>query len=217
MRQVRTFKEIISSLYEALGVHTDIALAKFLGVTSQAIAQARRNGKVPESWIIKIASHTNCSIDDVIFGDAISAGKKTDLILVPLARARVSAGGGSLETSSEIIDYYAFRKDWLEKKGHHGNMALMQVSGDSMEPMLFTGDLVLVDQSKKDIIPHQIYVVRVGEGIYVKELTTLPKNILRLHSVNTNYENLDIDLDADDNSIEIIGRVLWWCHEALNC
>ena len=62
---------------------------------------------------------------------------------VPLAEARLGAGGGDWVLSEETARLLAFRKDWL-----HGyatareNLVLMTVRGESMEPTIGDGDMV---------------------------------------------------------------------------
>lgn len=60
-----------------------------------------------------------------------------DLLCIPLVAASLSAGVGSLQTEADVLDYFAFRSDWLCRKGNPDKMVLMKVYGDSMEP----GDL----------------------------------------------------------------------------
>ena len=53
--------------------------------------------------------------------------------MVPRVKARLSAGSGSLETSDDIEERYAFKSKWLRSKGQASKMVLMYVTGDSME------------------------------------------------------------------------------------
>ena len=57
-----------------------------------------------------------------------------DLIMIPMVEARLSAGHGSLEVGGDSERSYAFRSDFLHRKGNPREMVLMRVSGDSMEP-----------------------------------------------------------------------------------
>ena len=52
--------------------------------------------------------------------------------LVPKVQARLAAGTGSLETGGGVIGYYAFKTDFLKRKGHPKKMVLMDIIGDSM-------------------------------------------------------------------------------------
>ena len=68
-----------------------------------------------------------------------------DLIMIPMVEARLSAGQGSLQTDGNSERSYAFRSDFLHRKGNPDNMVLMRVSGDSMQPEILNNDVVLLD------------------------------------------------------------------------
>ncbi len=236
---------ILDKLLQMLSLTKDVQLAEFLGVSAQAIYQARKKNKVPDGWLIRAAHKGGVSIDVLlslapIYNDtpaahtanaktrdvfspsveAIGAGQGAhpfdeNFCTVPLVAAKLSAGGGSLETEGDIIERLAFRKNWLSRRGAIDKMILMRVYGDSMEPYIQDGDLTLIDTSRKNIIPHTVYAVGVDDGIYVKSLETLPGQRLILRSFNERYAPIEIDMRGDlAESVRIIGKVIWWCHEA---
>ena len=214
--------EILDRLLKALSLSKDIQLADYLGVSAQAVSQARKKNKVPDGWLIRAAVKGELSLDALLLGKAPAVMKdETDtpfdgeFCTIPLVAARLSAGGGSLETAGQVINQMAFRRDWVSRKGNPDRMVLMRVHGDSMEPYIQQGDLVLVDQSKTSIIPHTVFAVGVDDGIYIKALETLPGQKLVLRSFNVRYTPMEIDMRGDlADSIRIIGKVVWWCHEA---
>lgn len=137
-----------------------------------------------------------------------------DMVLVTKVKARLSAGGGSLEANGESVCRYAFRSDWLCRKGSPAQMVLMDVVGDSMAPDIQDGDMVLIDQGKTEIIPGAVYAVGVDDAVYVKRLEVLPGRLV-ISSANPAYAPIEVHRESRDmESIRVIGRVLWWCHEA---
>ncbi len=232
---------ILDRLREALQLSKDVQLAEFLGVSAQAIYQARKKDKVPDGWLIRAAQQKSISIDALLGVQALpspaeqnlrqegSVSSKTGAVsmlapeddfaaefcTIPLVAAKLSAGGGSLETEGLVLQRMAFRRDWLQRRGRMEKMVLMRVHGDSMEPYIQDGDLALIDTSQKSIIPYTVYAVGVDDGIYVKSVETLPGQRLILRSFNERYAPIDIDMRGDlAESVRIIGKVLWWCHEA---
>lgn len=136
------------------------------------------------------------------------------LIMVPKVAARLSAGGGSFESDAEIRGHYAFRTDWLRSKGKPESMVLMEVSGDSMEPELRDGDTVLINQGQTDILAGKVYAVGIEDTVVVKQVERRP-GALVLRSANPAYAPITIDMQGDlADTVRIIGRVIWWCHEA---
>jgi len=134
--------------------------------------------------------------------------------MVPKVTARLSAGGGSFESSAEVKGRYAFREDWLCSKGNPDDMVLMEVSGDSMEPELRDGDTVLINQGQMDVLAGKVYAVGIEDTVVVKQVERRP-GALVLRSSNPAYAPVEIDLRGDlADTVRIIGRVVWWCHEA---
>ncbi len=130
---------------------------------------------------------------------------------IPKVKAKLSGGGGSFETESEISGYYAFRKDFLQRKGSSRGMVLFEVAGNSMSPVLEHGDTVLVDQSQNDVISGHIYAVGVDDSVIVKRLEARP-GILILHSENPETDDFEIKINEYSN-VRIIGRVVWSARE----
>ena len=63
-----TPQAILARLLQAVGVPTEAALSGPLGVSSQAIYDARRRGKIPDAWIRIIAENYSVSADWLFFG-----------------------------------------------------------------------------------------------------------------------------------------------------
>ncbi|GAB7078698.1 hypothetical protein JCM14635_12420 [Megalodesulfovibrio paquesii] len=92
-------------------------------------------------------------------------------------------------------------------------MVLMDVTGDSMSPVIEDGDTVLIDESKTDVFAGRIYAVAIDDEILVKYIDKIPGKYL-LRSKNSEYAPIEIDLKKEDLHFRIIGKVLWWCREA---
>lgn len=131
------------------------------------------------------------------------------LAMVPMVEARLSAGTGSFETGESVERRYAFRSDFLTRKGQPSQMVLMRVDGDSMEPQIFNNDVVLIDQSQTTPRAGGLFAVGVEDVVYIKMVDTLPGKII-LKSYNEAYAPLEIDARGDlADGIRIIGRAVW--------
>jgi len=132
-----------------------------------------------------------------------------DIIMVPMVEARLSAGTGSFENGNGQERFYAFRLDFLRRKGIPSQMALMRVSGDSMEPEIKDGDVVLIDQNQKTPTPGKLFAVGVEDMVYIKEVNAEPGKLI-LSSYNKAYPALEVDVRGDlATDIRIIGRAVW--------
>lgn len=213
----------LQRLMRALDAATDAELARALGITPQSVSGARKRGEVPPAWIQACAAQTGVNAHWLFFGRGpmrlAEAGEdelpcasddcESALVTIPLAEARLSAGTGSLEVSAAQEGGYAFRSDFLRRKGNPRRMVLMRVSGDSMVPEIFDNDVVLLDRGQTDISPGRLYAVGFEDAIYIKRVDKLPGKII-LHSVNPAYPPLSLDLRGDGaDQFRVIGRVLW--------
>lgn len=131
-----------------------------------------------------------------------------DYALVPRVRA-VAGAGESFDISGVIAGYYAFRQDFLHASGIPQDKAVtMFVRGDSMEPVIKDGDIILIDQS--DIVPRDgfIYLMNLAGALMVKRLFRLP-NGWRIYSENAKYLPTDV-LGDELESLKVFGRVRWF-------
>lgn len=134
-----------------------------------------------------------------------------DFVLVEKARARPSAGGGSLETSGEREGAYAFRLDWvMQKTTDTTRLKIMEVMGRSMENTLHNGDMCLVNERDRELVEDRIYVIRVHDEIYVKRFSRAPgRYLFRGDNRELAYQDIEVDVTDESLNWEIIGRVIW--------
>jgi len=221
-RTPRTFGERVRLCRDLAGIGQQV-LATKVGVSLTTI-QNYEGGQYPKGELaVALANALGCSLDWLLAGKepifpAESAEPApvcdVDFMFVPMVEARVSAGTGSFQTEIGNERLYAFRSDFLSRKGQPSQMVLMRVSGDSMEPEIRHGDTVLIDQAQCDPRPGMMYAVRVGELIYLKVVDSLPEGLV-LKSINPAYEPLKVDMRGDlADGVKILGKVIWWCREA---
>ncbi len=196
-------------------INTQIELARILKVNRSAVTQAKHRGMVPTSWVFKLARMYQLDPEWLELGAgepyAQLASGGSGFHKIPKVRARLGAGGGSFEVDDRVSEYYAFRSDWLRRKGDPNRMVLMDVVGDSMEPLLEEGDSVLIDQSQNSLISGRIYALGVDDTVLVKRVEKHPGKLV-LHSANQHYSPLSLQGDELD-TVRIIGTLIWACRE----
>ena len=211
MQQAK-FEIFMKKISGALGLRNQNELSAVIGVNSSSITQARKRDKIPANWILqlclKYGLNPNWLEKDI--GPAFIQpfnNAEEEFMQIPKVRARLCAGGGSFEVGSEIEGYYSFRNDWLSRKGNADKMVLMDIFGNSMEPELKEGDVVLIDESQKDVLAGSIYAVGIDDTIMVKRLEKRPKGLALL---SDNTKNETIYMEGEDlNRVRIIGKVVW--------
>lgn len=209
------------SFFERLRAETDIAsqsdLARELGVGRAAVSLVKKKGTVPPRWILDLSIRFGLDSTWLETGDGASRPEEASALFseefkkIPKVAARLSAGGGSFETEADVEGYFAFRSEWVERKGNPSDMVLMEVYGNSMEPELREGDTVLLDQSRRDILAGGIYAVGVEDTVMVKRVEKRPGQVV-LHSDNTDYSPIYLRGDELDN-VRVLGRVIWVSRE----
>ena len=111
------------------------------------------------------------------------------------------------------VGHYAFNKDWLRKRGlNPKNLSVISVRGNSMEPDLYNGDLILLNQDETTLEEGNIYAMRFSDGLFVKRVQHFPQGIIRLLSRNPHYHAVEITNPQPEN-LNVIGRVVASVHE----
>ncbi|WP_165078108.1 MULTISPECIES: S24 family peptidase [unclassified Desulfovibrio] len=206
------------------GPETQEAFAARIGIPKSSMSGYEKDINLPGADVIsKICLKLDISSDWLLLGKGSMQGRAAeeptrnldakvspdDLIMIPMVEAILSAGTGSLETSDHMVREYAFRRDFIQRKGNPANMVLMRVRGDSMQPEVMDNDIVLLDQSKTRPHPGPIFAVGIEDAIYLKRVDMLPGQVV-LKSVNPDYAPIHIDMGEDTaDQFRVIGQVLW--------
>ncbi|GAU09904.1 LexA family transcriptional regulator [Desulfoplanes formicivorans] len=200
--------------FTATGIETQIALASILRVNRAAISMAKKKGRVPEKWALKLAELYGLNPRWLLKGQGeqyLRGEHATTTMAIPRVAAKLCAGGGSFETSAMVRDTMVFSRSWLRTKGNPETMVLMDIIGDSMEPELRDGDTVLIDHSQTSVHAGAIYALGVGDSLLIKRVERQPGSIA-LISTNPSYAPLVLQGDELE-TLRVLGRILWVCRE----
>lgn len=232
MKNLTTPDMILDRLRDGMEARSDSDLARKLGISQQSISSARTKDRVPDSWIRAAAERFRLSADWLLFGlgGKYLPGEETqepsstyrashqqerlpamdgEIAMVPVVEARLSPSEGNFETCGGAERHYAFRMDFLRRKGQPTDMVLMRVDGDSMAPEIQDGDAVLIDRSQAAPRPGGIYAVSVEGLIYLKVVNAEPGRLV-LTSHNAAYSPIIVETRGQlEDAVRIIGRVVW--------
>lgn len=129
------------------------------------------------------------------------------LISIPVM-AKASAGNGYLNFSNQPLYNKLIRKN-----GFHEHCYLIEVSGNSMEPLIQDGAYVVVDPYQTDYIEGKVYVLKYADEVYIKRVILKTEaKVMILKSINPDYEDIYIPADQSDQ-IKIIGRAVKFIYE----
>jgi phage repressor protein C with HTH and peptisase S24 domain len=132
-----------------------------------------------------------------------------DFVFVQQMIGSISAGGGTVpEDTADVC--VAFRKDWMKRKGSPDKMSLIKVSGDSMEPTLLSGDLVLVNHDRNSIAAQGgIYAISIDDEIMIKRVQPSFPGKLLIISDNKQYAPYKISTF----DVRVNGKVIWYARD----
>ncbi len=226
-----TADDILERIKIALDVKTQTELARLLDVGKQSITDAKKRGRIPADWLMRLGrlkdvnpvwletgqgsphlQNENNSANDL--KESSGQYHANDFIYIPLVKAKYLPDQDTLEPETDIESYYAFRHKWLKTKGHTKHMCLLRVTGESMEPTLRDEDLVLIDLSQTDILTGKIYAVAIDGEICIKRLDKKPGYTVLISDNRQFYPAIDIALNCESN-IRIVGRIIWMAREAI--
>lgn len=124
----------------------------------------------------------------------------------------LSAGPGTSGDNAHQLAPVAFRRDWLSERGLLADRCVVcSVRGNSMEPLLFDGDLVLLDRRQGDLREGDVYgVVDVEGDTRIKRLERVEGGLL-LRSENPDCPS-ELRQGEDANRVRIIGALAWSGH-----
>lgn len=143
----------------------------------------------------------------------LGANLAPDLVMVPRYDVRASAGLGSLVPAEEISDYLAFKREWFSRMGlNPQNATLVTADGDSMEPTIPNGAMLLLDLSIVEVANGYIYAIRREGELLVKRVQQRFDGTVVLISDNPRYEREEVPPERV-NELHVVGRVRWIAHD----
>lgn len=198
------------------------ALARMVGVTQPSIKKIIDGDTLEPKKILEIANALGVSVEwlktgkgeQPSFSQAVenidTEEEEKHQLRVEVLDVYASAGNGSFLTGDLAGDICAieFENEYFMQSFQRANekgLAIINVTGDSMEPTLQNGDLLYVDVRKNYYCGDGIYVFSLGDTLYVKRLQ-LTGNKLLIHSDNKFYDTWDIHPEDEEQFI-IHGKV----------
>lgn len=136
-----------------------------------------------------------------------------DYALIPQFNAKADCGSGYLNEHVELSEGLAFKRDWLKRINvKPESLYVIYANGDSMEPYIFEGDVVLFDTSQTEPKDKQVYVIRRPDGgNSIKRLTQQLSGAWVIRSDNPDKAANPDEVASEDSihHMPILGRVIW--------
>lgn len=207
--------EMISRIQSEIArVGTKAAVAKEAGIPLSTLNDALAGGTEPRFSVVSaLARHFGRSVEWLERGEEPSAlVPDTDFVAVPLLPEAASMGDGrDAEANDSIVDRLVmFRREWVSRLGINPLRAhVLPVVGDSMEPTLLGGDVVLCDTGDQSLGGGGVFVVNTEDGPVVKRLERDDEGVVLVVSDNKRHRVRRVVPPFSD-TFRIIGRVRWY-------
>lgn len=213
-------------LKQVRGQFNQADVAAQLGVSENTWGRYEREERQPDAdFLLLLRQKKGINVDWLLTGEGQKASFPPDFLgvnelgatygefaLVPRYDVRAKGGpGGALVTNENQVDSLVFKRDFLrnELAASPQDLRLIHVEGDSMEPTLRAGDVILIDHRRTNADREGIYVLRMDDALLVKRLQRQPGGRIVASSDNPAYAPFDVDLKAVHNGLAIVGRVVW--------
>lgn len=143
--------------------------------------------------------------------------KHDSVFAIPRFNGSAKGGSGWLAPSHEyVVGSITVTDSWLRRRlppiSSRRNLAVIEAYGDSMEPILQSGDLLLVDTGIHDAKIDGIYILLRNHTnepeLMVKRLQRKFDGSLIIKSENRSYEP-EVVSAANVGEVQILGKVVW--------
>ena len=136
-----------------------------------------------------------------ISNEGLKSTISEDVMLIPVVEQAFSARHGQFVPDSDTVtDYIAVPK---ELRKHGDKFAASRVKGDSMEPTLFSGDIIICDMNGYDGDDGIYTIIYKGKG-FVKRLQRTSDGV-KIISDNKFYDPMFESSESED--FRVIGKV----------
>ena len=194
------FQIALKTLREKKGL-SQYKLAEIMGVSQSTIGMWESGKNKPEyANLKKLADIFNVPLDALTGNSATTSPSKG--VLIPVLGS-VQAGI-PVEAIQEVLDYEEITKDMASQGDHFA----LKIKGDSMEPRIKDGDVVIV-RKQSDVETGDVAVVLVnGDEATVKRIKKRPEGLILIPN-NSAYEPmLYTNDDIESLPVTIIGKVV---------
>jgi phage repressor protein C with HTH and peptisase S24 domain len=217
---MKTFFEIIETIKKLKKLKKDYQVADLLGIKRRTLATDKARNTIPLEELSLFCNKEGIFLDLLLNEDGYASENDQSALLlrdapefvsVPQVYGRICAGGGLIPDNT-IEMRIAFRRDWIRRKGDPEKMSITRIKGDSMEPTLIDGDLVLVDHGRHYVESEGgIYALHINDEIVVRRIQVL-YSTRKVQIISDNREKYP-PMDVEADQIKINGKVIWFARE----
>ncbi|MGZ6186413.1 MAG: XRE family transcriptional regulator [Candidatus Binataceae bacterium] len=204
------FRRRLRLIMQQFGSVADLARA--VGVSDNAIYKwVSGRGQPSMISLVNLARAARVSIEWLATGQDAPKGEargpeSSEYVYLPYNSVRGTVGRGTVQ-SRQIVDYLAFKAEWIRRRIgiEPKSLLLVEAVSDSMAPTIDEGDLALVDLRDPRFRHDGVYVLWASGELSIKRIQRRPDGKLIVRNDNPAYEPTVV---AADN-VNVVGHVIW--------
>lgn len=169
---------------------------------------------------LRIASAVGVSLEVLAGGGSKYGGvsgdsdmDRPDFVTLPIYNEiRASAGPGAAVPTTEQADgVVAFARPFLRDQGANPDRcSIIWARGDSMQPTIPDGSILVVDCSQTEVVNGCIYVLNVDDDLMVKRVRRRLDATIEIVSDNSMYPPESLRAEQL-RQLRVVGRVVYLC------
>jgi len=197
-------------IIQVRGKLTQNAFAKSIQIAKITLLRYEKGERVPDAeTIARICENHSIDYTWLITGKG-SPTEAERYVPIPQYDISASAGMGAYVDGEPEVEMVMADKHWLADhlKVNPEEVSLIFARGDSMEPTINNGDVLLVS-NKEQPIQEGIFIIRSDSLLQVKRIQRQTGRMLRITSDNPAYEPFTVNLADENLDFKIIGKVIW--------
>ena len=179
---VQAVGDVIRGKSSAFTAENNAKAAQYLGVNPNWLATGHGQMESPVEGTTTYLLTPGAKASNPALASMLRAGRAIELIDLEnnqdypaIRRVNITAKAGVTGYAVDFIDEERppifFRRDWYESKGYRPDrMIAIRVSGDSMIPSLFDGDLIVINTEQKQPKQGIAFLVSFEGEVVVKRL-----------------------------------------------
>ncbi|HSH71562.1 MAG TPA: LexA family transcriptional regulator [Methylophilaceae bacterium] len=214
---------------EFLPKRDGFSYAEQLDVPENTVKTWRKRGKIPLDFLVKFSREHKVSLDYLVNGVQLESSelvvtqvqsqyqnqrqssRRSELVRINHFDIQASAGPGAMVYEERVIGHIEVARSWLRDILHAeaDSVAMITVDGESMEPTLHHGELVLIDLRKNIFHDNAVYAIQIGGRLMIKRVQVKFDGTVVIRSDNPLYEPEILTSDAA-SQLHVVGRLIPW-------
>jgi phage repressor protein C with HTH and peptisase S24 domain len=196
----------------ARGAITRDEFSSMLGVHKNTLGKLERGETLPDAAVIKRICIIGKRTPAWLIGldeSQLEADDSTEFVMISEIGVTASMGDGAVVDAENEVGRFAFKRKWLNRRGlSSSGLRVVSARGDSMQPTVRSGDILLVDCASTEVKSDGIYLIEQAGELRCKRLQLMVDGSLRIRSDNAHYET-EVIPSTQLDLLRVVAKVVW--------